>query len=123
MPSFGPPAREKTSVAGSRNKGRYLKRNRAPEAVKYQTPVAKRYQYRSDQAALLSPSPRIKLQPCQNASFNNPPNAQNKRFYYPCPAQTDRNDHSTAGRRHSFSAAELGAHPPGPPAHRAKNPS
>src|SRR6266849_6607902 len=44
----------KTSVAGSRNKGRYLKPNRAPEAVKYQSPVAKRYQYRSTRTAFSS---------------------------------------------------------------------
>jgi hypothetical protein len=40
--------REKKSVAGLATKGGYSKRNRATEAVKYQTPMAKRYQYRSD---------------------------------------------------------------------------
>src|SRR5882762_11246553 len=77
----------KKSVAGSRNKGRYLKPNRAPEAVKYQSPVAKRYQYRSACAALLWPSPNIGLPPCQNASFNQPLYALKIRFDYHAPAK------------------------------------
>src|SRR5882724_12088808 len=122
MPSFGPPAREKRLSQALATKGGIS------SVTEHQKRSSTKPVWPKDTSTALRELPcfrlaNIELQPCQNASFNQPRYALNKRFYWPCPGQSERNEHSTPGRKHRLPAAELGSHPLRPRAYRTKDSS